>query len=67
MWLILASASPRKPYVPIELRSSKAFNFEVVNRSQRIDKSSFCKNLELVYYTASITYIDAMAIVGDLQ
>lgn len=41
MWLILASASPRKPYVPIEVRSSKALSLEVVKRSHKIGKSSF--------------------------
>ena len=37
---MLANASPRKPYVAIDVRSSKAFSFEVVNRSQRIGRSS---------------------------
>lgn len=37
---MLASASPRNPYVPIDVRSSKSFNFDVVNRSQRIGRSS---------------------------
>jgi hypothetical protein len=41
-WLILARASPRKPYVPREERSSKALIFEVVKRSQRMGRSDFC-------------------------
>lgn len=40
--LMLASASPRNPYVPIDSRSSNAFSFEVVNRSHRIGRSSRC-------------------------
>jgi hypothetical protein len=41
-WLILARASPRKPYVPREERSSKALIFEVVKRSHRMGRSDFC-------------------------
>lgn len=38
---MLAKASPLKPYVAIEVRSSKVLSFDVVNLSQRIGKSSF--------------------------
>ena len=39
---MLANASPRNPYVPIDERSSKSFNFDVVNRSHRMGRSSRC-------------------------
>lgn len=45
-WLILASASPRKPYVLIWLRSSNALILEVVKRSHRIGRSAFCGALK---------------------
>ena len=67
---MLASASPRNPYVPIEVRSSKAFSLEVVNLSQRIDKSSFLipksaySGMEKLYMQP---YVDAMAIVCYLE
>jgi len=38
---MLANASPLKPYVPIEVKSSKVLSFDVVNLSQRIGKSTF--------------------------
>jgi hypothetical protein len=38
--LILANASPRNPYVPIDAKSSKAFSLDVVNLLQRIARSS---------------------------
>ena len=38
---MLAKASPLKPYVPIEVRSSKVLSLDVVNLSQRIGRSSF--------------------------
>ena len=42
MWLMLARASPRKPYVAIEVRSSNFCSLDVVKRSQRMGRSSFC-------------------------
>lgn len=39
-WLMLERASPRKPYVAIDCKSSNFFNFDVVNRSQTMRKSS---------------------------
>lgn len=41
-WLMLASASPRKPYVPMLSRSSNARSLLVVKRSQTISRSSRC-------------------------
>ena len=38
---MLAKASPLKPYVPIDVRSSKVLSLDVVNLSQRIGRSSF--------------------------
>ncbi len=45
-WLILARASPRKPYVPILVRSSNFSSLLVVKRSHTISMSSFCKNVD---------------------
>lgn len=39
---MLAKASPLKPNVAIFCRSSNSVNFEVVNLSQTISKSSLC-------------------------
>jgi len=41
IWLMLARASPRKPYVAIEVRSSNFWSLDVVKRSQRMGRSSF--------------------------
>src|SRR5690554_4367208 len=41
IWLMLASASPRNPYVAISLRSSKEDSLLVVCLSQRMARSSF--------------------------
>ncbi len=38
---MLAKASPRKPYVSIEVKSSKDLSLDVVKRSQSIGRSSF--------------------------
>ena len=48
MWLILAKASPLKPYVPIVVKSSKVLSFEVVNRSQSTAMSSRCQSQQIV-------------------
>jgi hypothetical protein len=64
---MLAKASPRKPYVPMEVRSSKALSLEVVKRSHKIGRSSF---LEMSAYDDSKsvhTYIDAVSVIGNLQ
>src|SRR5690349_8931201 len=42
-WLMLANASPRKPYVAILERSSNLRNLLVVKRSHTIGRSSLCK------------------------
>lgn len=68
MWLMLASASPRKPYVPIVVRSSKALSLDVVNRSHKIGRSSLCPNVS--YCIAIIeapTDVNSMSIVCDLE
>ena len=70
---MLAKASPRKPYVPMEARSSKVFSFEVVNLSQRIGRSSFyisCQNVtsQSVYVAPQReTDVNTMAIVSNLE
>ena len=38
---MLANASPRNPYVPIDVKSSKDLSLDVVNLSHKIGKSSF--------------------------
>lgn len=43
MWLMLARASPRNPYVAIEERSSNFCSLDVVKRSHRMGRSSFCR------------------------
>ncbi len=42
-WEILARASPLKPYVAMDSRSSNFFNLDVVNRSHTSTMSSFCR------------------------
>ena len=68
---MLANASPLKPYVPIEARSSNALSLEVVNLSQRIGKSSFLSRVSRCQRTETIggpaTDIDTMPVVGDLE
>lgn len=44
---MLAKASPLKPYVPMEDKSSKVFSLEVVNLSQRMGRSSFYEISEI--------------------
>lgn len=70
-WLILASASPRKPYVPRDERSSNALILDVVNRSQRIGRSRFCGRARSVATPASSSGLqshpDATPVVLDLQ
>ena len=71
IWLILAKASPLKPYVPIEVRSSKVFSLDVVNLSQRIGRSSFyvrvSKHQGALSLCGTVTDINTMAVVGDLK
>ena len=63
MWLILASASPRKPYVPIDVRSSNAFSLDVVNRSHKIGRSSFYVAVSTHQNCEGRTNIDAVTII----
>ena len=68
MWLMLAKASPRKPYVLMEERSSNVLSLDVVNLSHRIGKSSFCWDGQHVQGMAMReTCIDSAAIVCDLE
>jgi hypothetical protein len=66
---MLARASPRKPYVPIDVRSSKSFNFDVVNRSQRIGRSSRCDTYQPrpVARKERTAHVYPVTIVGDLK
>lgn len=68
MWLMLASASPRKPYVPMEVRSSNALSFEVVNRSQRMGRSSRCRVSQTATRGFEMqAHINTVAVVGNLK
>ncbi len=74
MWLMLASASPRKPYVAMELRSSNDCSLDVVKRSHRIGRSSFYQmvrrkkqSLRVPARAVSRSYLNATAVVRDLQ
>ena len=64
---MLASASPRKPYVPMEVRSSKALSFDVVKRSHSIGKSSFYKSSVGDRVAHCRTDINPVPIVCDLE
>ena len=48
-WLMLASASPRNPYVAIEFKSSNFCSLLVVKRSQTISMSSFWKKTKTTF------------------
>lgn len=70
MWLILAKASPRKPYVAIEARSSKVLIFEVVCRSHRIARSSFYEIISLRWCGIGrliLRYLNTAPVVCDLE
>ena len=68
---MLAKASPLKPYVPIDVRSSKVLSLDVVNLSQRIGRSSFyilvssSDKDQTLHVT--VTNVDSVAIVGNLK
>jgi len=67
---MLARASPRKPYVLIELKSSNAFSLEVVKRSHRIGRSSRYHTQHQHQESSNLcvcTDIDTVAVVSDLQ
>ena len=67
---MLASASPRNPYVAISSKSSNATSLLVVKRSHTIDMSSFCTQGSGERCKDSHTppaYLDTMAIVLDLK
>ena len=70
MWLMLAKASPLNPYVSIADKSSKVLILEVVWRSQRIAKSSFCPGnqpCESYERGGRVIHLNSAAIVGDLE
>src|SRR5690242_15392610 len=72
MWLMLASASPRNPYVAMVWRSSYFCSLDVVKRSHRMGRSSFCWLGE--WWSGKVTerkrgesHVNATTIVGNLQ
>lgn len=68
---MLAKASPLKPYVPIEVRSSKVLSLDVVNLSQRMGRSSFYVSFSKIKSGqtrhSAVTDIDAVAVISYLK